>query len=848
MHFVKSKTTATTMALFLALTITATIVALPTVNAHTPAWNIKTYAFLNVAPSPVGVNQEVTLVFWLNLPPPTANGPYGDRWHNFSVAVTSPSGKTETLGPFQSDPVGSGFTTYTPIETGRYTFKFSFSGMTLANDNPNPNPNPYSSSPYIGDYFEPSTSPEVALNVTEEPVQPYPASALPTGYWQRPIDANNREWYTISGDWLAGGGNRGSYNASGDSYFGGGFNPYTTAPDSAHIVWTKPLSFGGIIGGTYGGGGTSSYYNGMNYEPKMDPPVVMNGVLYYNTPNPPLYGFNAVDLRTGQTLWWHNTTDGARLGLSAFGTTPAYPGITCGQIYDYVSPNQFGGIPYLWYISSPNYYMYDAITGNWILTLNNSMRGTVTYGPDGSLIVYVLDGAHNWLAMWNSSMLPGMYPTNTQPNGEWMWRPPIGATLDWRTGIQWNVTVTAYQTPAPQSIARIGSDVILATTGSFASPTDWQMEIGYSIKDGHQLWVQNRTLVPGTTSFSLVGPMQNGVFLEFQRETMTWYCYSATTGEQIWGPTTPYTEAFGMYQNGAYIAYGRFYAIGYDGMVHCFDLKTGENLWNWYDGSSGYETVYGHNPFFSGPTIADGKVYASEGHTHLQPLFRGARMVCLNSTSGDEIWSILGWMQSPIVADGYLIANNGYDNQLYCFGKGQTATTVTASDTALPPGSSVVIHGTVTDQSPGNTCLGIPAAGTPAISDDSMDAWMEYLYMQQPMPTNATGVEVTLDAVDPNNNFVHLGTATSDMSGNFGFDWKTPNVPGDYTIIATFAGSNSYYASYAETYAVVSAAPAATPPAQTATQESPMLTYVLAAVIALIIVVVASVVLLLRRK
>jgi hypothetical protein len=84
--------------------------------------------------------------------------------------------------------------------------------------------------------------------------------------------------------------------------------------------------------------------------------------------------------------------------------------------------------------------------------------------------------------------------------------------------------------------------------------------------------------------------------------------------------------------------------------------------------------------------------------------------------------------------------------------------------------------------------------------------------MQQPMPTNATGVEVTLDAIDPNNNFVHIGTVTSDTSGLFHCAWKTPDVPGEYTVIATFAGSESYYASYAETAMVISEAPPATPP------------------------------------
>ena len=86
---------------------------------------------------------------------------------------------------------------------------------------------------------------------------------------------------------------------------------------------------------------------------------------------------------------------------------------------------------------------------------------------------------------------------------------------------------------------------------------------------------------------------------------------------------------------------------------------------------------------------------------------------------------------------------------------------------------------------------------------------MEYLYEQQPIPTNATGVTVTLDAVDPNNNFVHIGTATSDISGTFHYVWS-PTIEGEYTIIATFAGSKSYGASYAETAIGVTPAPPVT--------------------------------------
>jgi hypothetical protein len=134
------------------------------------------------------------------------------------------------------------------------------------------------------------------------------------------------------------------------------------------------------------------------------------------------------------------------------------------------------------------------------------------------------------------------------------------------------------------------------------------------------------------------------------------------------------------------------------------------------------------------------------------------------------------------------------------------------------------------------------------VSDDSMSAWMEYVYMQKPRPPNATGVEVSLDAIDPNGNFVHLGTATSDASGLFSLAWKTPDVPGKYTVIASFTGTNSYYGSYAETAMAVQAAPATTPPTQTTVQESPMLTYLLAAAVVIIILAVVAIVLQLRRK
>jgi hypothetical protein len=62
-----------------------------------------------------------------------------------------------------------------------------------------------------------------------------------------------------------------------------------------------------------------------------------------------------------------------------------------------------------------------------------------------------------------------------------------------------------------------------------------------------------------------------------------------------------------------------------------------------------------------------------------------------------------------------------------------------------------------------------------------------------------SGVEVHLTAIDPNGNFQDIGTAVSDVAGNFAVSW-TPPVEGTYHVTAEFAGSAAYGSSFATTY------------------------------------------------
>ncbi|MDD1749923.1 MAG: hypothetical protein LUO89_08605, partial [Methanothrix sp.] len=128
-------------------------------------------------------------------------------------------------------------------------------------------------------------------------------------------------------------------------------------------------------------------------------------------------------------------------------------------------------------------------------------------------------------------------------------------------------------------------------------------------------------------------------------------------------------------------------------------------------------------------------------------------------------------------------------------------------------------------------------------------AWMEHLFQQRPVPTNAKGVEVTLDSIDPNGNYIHIGTTTSDITGAYGFVWE-PEVPGTYQIIATFAGSNSYGSSHAQTYMGVGEAAATASPYPVSAQPPTEMLFAIStiAIIAAIAIVGALLALMLRKR
>lgn len=353
-----------------------------------------------------------------------------------------------------------------------------------------------------------------------------------------------------------------------------------------------------------------------------------------------------------------------------------------------------------------------------------------------------------------------------------------------------------------------------------------------------------------------------GTFVTEDKETMRLTGFSLADGSQKW--TTEYPEArWDTMRRDTLTAYGNLYTAGFDGVLQCYDMATGKLLWTYGNGGEGNSTYaglgtsYGHYPIFV-DVIADGKVYlGTTEHSPDSPWYKDAKYRAINATTGEEIWTMMGWGtgmyvgQNDIVADGYFVYLNCYDMQIYSVGKGPSAITVEAPKAAIELGKSLVISGTVTDISAGTTQKEQAARflnGVPAVSDESMSEWMEYVYMQKPRPTDVTGVEVTLSVLDANNNYRKIGKTTSNSDGFFTFNWK-PDIEGQYTVYASFAGSESYWPSNAVTSFAVDPAPQAPaevtlPPDNSGTYA----TYSTIAIIVAIAVVGAILALLLLRK
>ncbi len=869
----------------LILSMTLTLVPLEIVNAHYPIYTYPTWCYSVVSNNIIGVGQTQKIIFWINSVPPTANGQYGDRWH-FTIDVMRPDGKNDTLGPIASDPVGSGYTMYSPDIVGNYTVIVKFpttviTGLPFKPGVPDAQQQGYVS---INDTYKASVSDPTTFVAQQDPIPLWPETPMPSEYWTRPINCANIYWYTLAGNWLGGA----AQNFGPTTSYG-----YGSAPNSAHIMWSTPGFTGGLMDERFGDFGyVTSHYAGLSFSP-----YILDGKIFYNAINPQMSeGWYCMDLYTGQQQYYRNTTGpvtGIGGGFDSNGAI-SQGSLSFAQIYDPELANEMGGYPYLWSTNAATantWMMYDAYTGNYICSINNVPTwasgggggpfgvagGTAVYGKDGSILRYYIvnngttAAPSYYLQCWNTTQ--AIWWKGTQQmfqNGDYSgfsgnnyasWRPYLNYTFDGSHGYSLNISLPFKSSLGNIYAVREDKYIIGGTPGTNNEQGTskgylWALNLDTTKGTmGSLLW--NVTFTPPssagnkTISMGTVDP-EDGVFLFSCTQTRTRWGYSLETGQQIWqSEPEEQMKYYGMGNTNIYngMLISGTYLNG--GILVSYNITTGKVLWKYEPQQIGTESPFGDYPAQIA-CVSDGKIFIySSPLWRTQPLWRGSYVRCINATDGTEIWKVLHY-GSVVISDGYLIGLNYYDNKIYSYGKGPSQLTVAAPDSGVEVGKSLVIHGSIIDVSPGTKQTEQAARfpnGVPAVSDESEEAWMEYVYSQQSRPTNATGVPVRIDVIDGNGNFRTIGNTTSDASGFYSFDWK-PDIPGKYTVIATFEGSASYWPSSSQAaFAADEASPQQTQqPIVAIPSNDTNLFYATAAIILAIAVVGALILLAVRKR
>jgi len=820
----ENKRTAT-IAIILMLSLAIPLITLPAINAqsYVSTGTFQTQAFLGALPNPVGVGQEVLLHVGIQQQLSTASL----GWEGMSVTVTKPDNTTQTLGPIRTDSTGATGYVYIPNMVGTYYLQSHFPEQRM--------PTTAGGIPANTTMLA-SSSPILALIVQQEPLQYYPGSPLPVEYWTRPINAQHREWYTISGSsWMD--------------------NEYNDAPDSPHILWTEPLTMGGLVGGDlqeYG------YSIGDAYQGLWSSRFIISGILVYSphTGARPLE-YNAVDLRTGQKLWTTTFQNNLTISLA--------------QTFYWDSYNSHGAWPYLWVVSGTSWYAYNPYDASLRFTITNVPSGTNVLGDKGDIYRYTISQNTGRMTLWNLSALismAGSWGSMNYPGPTGTYNASAASSSGVPTSAAaraWALNFT-FQERLPGSVraVNLGDKVV----GSNTNSTDvviW----AFSLKPGQEgqllynvnwkapaSWAQNNVTFATYGSSWAVTDMDANVGLIWAKEELTYYAFNLTTGQYMWKTEIPHPY-LDTYSIGARIAYDKVFSVGQAGKLHCWDLATGKLLWM-YNATDPYtEFLWGNEWSQDLLFINDGKVYMFHSeHSPVNPLFRGAPAICLHADNGTEAWRVDGlfrktdWGGGPIMGDSVIAMYNSYDQRVYAIGKGPSATTVSASPKFPMEGGKVMFEGSVTDVSPGTQEYAVTARfpnGVPAVSDASQGEWMKYVYAQFARPSNISGVEVTLNVVDANGNYREIGKTTSSSEGFYSLAWA-PDITGEYKVYASFDGSGSYFGSHAETVFEVEQAPATPTPAP---EEPEPLTnmYILSGVAAMIIAIaVVGVVLLLAIR
>jgi hypothetical protein len=770
------------MTIFLALSMTLPLLY-PSVNAHEPAISIPTQVYIAISPNPVGVNQSTSIVFWNSHAPPEANSNSEIRW-TYTVSVTDPNDITTSLGKFESNEEGLASTSFRPQSPGNWSVTVSFPETVYTWSDTT------AQQLFTNDIFK-ASSKTVYFTVQNTAVP----SPMPHEY-----ASSSDNWFSITSNYLG----ANSPQITGSRYAKRLDNAAGSL--TSHIMWTKPIETGGLVGGTNVGLPGDSFYSGGVYNLRFlsgTTTFILDGKLYYREPlgnSGASTGYIIVDLATGKEISRTAVTSSPGIGYSSNGIT-AFMSTSYGSWRDPTTLNTIANAP----------------------TLSNVPSGTTILGPSGEHLKLMLttygSGSSQILNLmqWNSSkvLYPGVPDTvnagtpdkfdfnvTVTYNGASFIIPSTGRTIFGAKAEDYIVTATSTTSPLAGNVTfwmislkpnNRGAIIANYTLNRDAEP--------FNKTSGELLW---------STS---VWDADAHVIPFWSKRTQQWYGFNFATG-QAWGPTSPedcwnyYAATDTATVNTDYNTMnGHLLSVSWAGVIYCYNISTGALEFTYgLSGttpnanvtSAGYQAIYGHYPSFIGAlTPVNNRIYISiTEHSPNTPLLKGGYMRCFDVANQKEDWILpfFGFERPAtpsdgttlIVANGFTVNVNAHDQQIYALARGPSALTVSTVP-QVTEGNKVFIKGTILDIAAGTNQSEQAARfpnGVACVSDDNMTSWMEYVYMHRPRP-EVMGVNVTLFAVASDGATTEIGTVTSDDTGYFNYLW-TAETAGTYNIIAKF--------------------------------------------------------------
>ena len=342
---------------------------------------------------------------------------------------------------------------------------------------------------------------------------------------------------------------------------------------TAHVMWTKPIEAGGLVGGQTSAVAANTYFEGSAYSQRYTNPIIVDGMLIYTQPisyTATTGGSTvAVDIQTGKVIWSRNDV----------------PSLSFAYVYDVEDPNQHGEFPPI--LFTTNFARaFDAYTGDPMFNVSGVPTGVEAMGPQGEHLRYVLTNlgttaSPNYvLSEWNSSKLwtyTGLSPAlvNASNSATWSMTGNVNNAAgtptnyvnqaftvdgsvfnstdpnnryDWNVSIPWRNTMAT----APTVLSVFYNNMMICRSGtvphtlrhfinrhrSSSVPYNYfAVNLNSSntaVGVGGILW--NYTVQPPTGNVTITyggADPTVGVFTEGVKETMQWYGYSMLTGQRL---------------------------------------------------------------------------------------------------------------------------------------------------------------------------------------------------------------------------------------------------------------------------------------------------------------------------